>query len=994
MKQTLLVLNRAARRLLILGAMLLSSSSFGQQLIQGTVQTRSGAPISGVTVYVMRTEAVSSTDIDGNFVVQASVGDSIRFTAVSYQPKNVVVSSSGRMLVLLDEAEFSTGEVVVVGYGQVRKGDVTGALTTVKVDEGNRGFAPNAQDILTGKVAGVTITNEGGSPSGGAAIRIRGGSSLTASNDPLIVIDGVFIDNQGLGGVGNLLSTINPTDIESFTVLKDASATAIYGSRASNGVILITTKKGGKGRPQFTYDGNTSVSTLNSQIDVLSAAAFKTLLQERFGELDLYEEITTKLGDANTNWQDVIFRTGLNTEHNISLLGSMKQVLPYRLSVGYHNLNGTLKTSHMERWTGSFALNPTFYNNHLKVNLNGRGMAIRNRFADQNAIGAALVMDPTQAVYDENSPFGGYFTWIGQDGQIIQVATKNPLSLLDMTTDRSKAYNFIGNAQLDYKLHFLPDVNVNLNLGLDQSSSEGLKYISEFSPSDYVYGGYDSIWDQKRRNSTLDLYAQYNKDFDFLDSHFDVMGGYSWQHYWRKGGNIGHRIARYDAYGDPELVSSNLYETEHYIVSFFGRMNYQALGKYLLTFTLRQDGSSRFHRDNRWSVFPSAAFAWRISEETFMKQASGINELKLRLGWGMTGQQDINQGDYPYLATYMHSIGEQASYLRGYHNGTPLWSSLLRPEAFNPNLKWETTTTYNLGLDYAFLNRRIEGAIELYHRETKDLINAETRTLAGTNFREYVAANIGNLQNTGVEFALNTKPVVKEGLSWDLGANVAYNKNEITKLVAGDDPNAMRRVGMNVHMVGQRANMYYVYEQVYDEAGNPIEGLYRDLNNDGQINEEDLRPYHNPMPEWTLGFHTKMTWKDWDLSVAGHGSLGNYNYNAVAANNAGLSVTSVYANEFLSNRVGSALSTNFQTGHPLSDYYVQDASFFRIDNIVLGWSFKSSPRFPLQGRIYGAVQNPMVFTRYDGLDPEVFGGYDGNVYPRPTTALLGVNLKF
>ncbi|MFV0537270.1 MAG: SusC/RagA family TonB-linked outer membrane protein [Dysgonomonas sp.] len=972
-----------------------SASMIAQQsTVRGIVKDKSGEPIIGASVSVKGTTNGVATDVDGQFILSnVKPGATIVCSFITYVTQEIAFQNQSQLVITLQEDAKILDEVIVIGYGQVRKGDATGALTSVKADASVRGFAPNAQDMLTGKVAGVTITSEGGSPSGGASIRIRGGSSLTASNDPLIVVDGIFIDNQGLGGVGNVLSTINPTDIESYTLLKDASATAIYGSRASNGVILITTKRGAQGKPKITYDGNVSISTSKNKIDVLSGDEFRSFITDTYSNLSTYNEMLGKLGTANTNWQDEILRTAVNTEHNISVYGSTKN-LPYRFSFGYTNVNGILKTSKMERYTGSFSLNPSLFNDHLKINLNGRGMYINNRFADQTSIGAALVMDPSQNVYDENSPFGGYFTWTGSDDNIIQVATKNPLSMLEMVKDKSDVYNFIGNAQFDYKLHFFPDLRLNLNLGMDYSKSDGTKWISELSPSDYAYGGYDSSWDQKRRNSSIDFYAQYNKDLDFLDSKFDVMGGYAWQHYSREGSNVGYRITRYDAYGNPALVSESDYETEHYIVSFFGRLNYSIKDRYLLTFTLRNDGSSRFHKDNRWSLFPSAALAWRISEESFLKDVPAISNMKLRLGWGMTGQQDINQGDYPYMATYSHSIGQEASYLRGYNNGTPVWVSLLRPEAYNPDLKWETTTTYNAGLDYGFLKNRIEGSIDVYHRKTKDLINAETKTSAGTNFREYVASNIGNLENTGVEFSISGRPIVTKDFTWEVGTNFAYNKNKITKLSAEDDKNAMRRDGMNVHMVGYAANMYYVYEQIYNEQGKPIEGFYKDQNNDGVINEQDLRPYKNPAPDWTLGFNTKLIWKAWDLAVAGHGSLGNYNYNAVAANNAGVSATSVYANEFLSNRVSSAFNTNFQTGQTLSDYYVQSASFFRVDNIVLGWSFKQSKQIPFSGRIYGTVQNPFVFTKYDGLDPEVFGGYDGNVYPRPLTVLLGVNLNF
>ncbi len=441
------------------------------------------------------------------------------------------------------------------------------------------------------------------------------------------------------------------------------------------------------------------------------------------------------------------------------------------------------------------------------------------------------------------------------------------------------------------------------------------------------------------------------------------------------------------------MINTNNYASEHYIVSFFGRLNYSINDKYLLTFTLREDGSSRFHKDNRWAMFPSAAFAWKINKDLF-KESTVVNDLKLRLGWGITGQQDINQGDYPYLGTYEHSIGDAANYLRGYNNGVPVWVSLLRPAAYNPDLKWESTETYNAGLDFSILNNRLEGGVDIYFRKTEDLINAETKVPAGTNFREYVAANIGSLENRGIEFSLNTKPIVTKDFTWEIGGNIAYNENEITSLSYGENKQSIRRYGVNVHKVGYSAGMFYVYEQIYDMQGKPIEGFYKDQNNDGLINENDLITYHNATPEYTFGLTTKLKYKEWDLSIASHGSIGNYNYNSLAAGGASLSASSLYANEWLAGRPSSALETNFQTSHNLSSHYVQEASFWRIDNIVLGWSFNNVPKLFSNGRVYVAVQNPFVFTKYKGLDPEIFGGYDSNLYPRPLTIMVGTNLTF
>lgn len=985
--------------LLFIG-LLCSANIFAQSRIHGKVTGVNQESIAGANVLVKGTSRGVVTDNDGTFTLDnVDVNkDVLTFSLLGFKSVERACAGQTEINVVMEEDVEVLGEVVVIGYGSVKKKDATGALTTVKSDMGSRGLAPNAQDMLVGKVAGVSIVSNGGSPTSGATIRIRGGSSLSASNDPLIIIDGVSVDNTGIGGLGNILSTLNPTDIESYTVLKDASATAIYGSRASNGVILITTKKSSSDKLKITYDGNVSMSQRKKSIDVLSADEFRDFVHTTFAGKTNEAEVIGKLGDANTNWQDEIFRTALSTEHNLSVYGSQKKAVPYRLSVGYTNLNGILKTSNMERYTASFALNPTFFDKHLKVDLNGKGMYAESRYANQGAIGAALSMDPTKPVYDSDSPYGGYWSWIGNDGQIIKVATTNPVSMLEMKRDIGKVSSFIGSALLDYTLHFLPEVHFNLNLATDYSTTDGTTYIPENAPSDYLFGGYDSKWDQTRNNSMLDFYAKYAKDFGFLNSHFDIMGGYSWQHYWREGSTDSYRISKLDSDGKPEVVSLTNYETENYLVSFFGRLNYNIDNKYLLTATLRNDGSSRFSEDNRWGLFPSAAFAWKVSDENFLKDSKMLSDLKLRLGWGQTGQQDINQGDYPYIGTYTRGTNSQATYARGDE-----WIWVIRPDAYNADLKWETTTTYNVGLDYGFLNDRINGAFDVYYRKTTDLINSETTVAAGSNFKEYVVANIGSLENRGAEFAINGAIIEKTNLRWDLGFNFAYNDNKITELTYGDNSSAIRRFGstggdggllLKAHKVGSASGMYYVYEQVYDKDGKPIEGLYVDRNGDGQINESDLHLYKNSTPNWTMGFSTKLLYKKWDLAINGHGSIGNYNFNGIDANNGSLASAQVYANEFLSNRVKSAFETNYEVSQKLSDYYIQDASFLRIDNITLGWSFSKVFGSELTGRLYSTVQNPIVFTKYDGLDPEVDGGVDRDFYPRPFTVMLGVNLSF
>lgn len=989
------------RAFMLCVVMLTALAASAQSVISGHVKDVSGEVLIGVSVQVKGTKTLAVTDMDGVFKIQCKKGDILTFSYIGYNVKEMAASNG--MNVILDEDTKALEDVVVIGYGTVKKSDATGSVVTLSTDPKLKGVAPNANDLLVGKIAGVSVVNGGGAATDGASIRIRGGSSLSASNDPLIILDGVYLDNSGIGGVGNMLSTIDPNDIESFTVLKDASAAAIYGSRASNGVIIITTKKGKSGKLKVSYDGNVSVSMRKNSIDVLSADEFRDLIKTTFKGLSNEAEVIGKLGDANTDWQKEIFRTAVSTEHNVSLYGAVKDNLPYRVSLGYTDNSGILKTDHMRRYTGSVSLSPSLFDDHLKMNLNGKAMYIKNNFANRAAVGAAVAMDPTHPVYDPDSKYHGYWTWTGDDGNILGVSTKNPVSLLEAWDDHSDAWNMIGSAQFEYKTFFCPDLKVNLNMSIDASHSFGHKEAPFDAPSYATSLGYLENWNQTRRNSMMDIYATYAHDFKAINSHFDIMGGYSWQHYWRKNDNFSISRYEYDANGELQpvetAINSTYSETEHYILSFFGRMNFSYADRYLLTFTLRDDGSSRFAKKNRWGLFPSVALAWRVVEENFMKNQKVFSNLKFRLGYGLTGQQDINQGDYPYLGSYSYSISNASKY---YRNGQ--WIGLLQPNAYNEDLKWETTRTFNVGIDYGFLNNRINGSVDWYYRKTYDLINAEMKVASGTNFAEYVVANIGSMSNTGVEFTLNTVPVQTKNFTWELNANMAFNKNKILDLTGSDDnSSSMRRYGttggdggfqLKAHSIGHESGMYYVYEQVYDKVGNPIEGCYVDRNGDGLVNEDDLYLYHSADPKVMFGVSTKLQFKNWDFSVAGHGSLGNWNYNAVSSNNAELSPARLYANEFMSNLTQTALKTNFQSKKVLSDYYVQNASFFRIDNITLGYSFKKLFDSKLSGRVYGTVQNPFVFTSYDGLDPEVSGGVDSNFYPRPLTMMLGLNLNF
>lgn len=997
--------------LTLLVGLFLSIGAFAQQIaVKGHVKDTTGEPVIGANVLVKGTTNGTITDFDGNFMLNVPKDAILSVSFVGY--KSAEVKAASTVMVTLEDDSQVLDAVVVIGYGSVKKNDMTGSVTAIKPDKLNKGLITNAQDMMTGKIAGVSVVSKGGAPGEGATIRIRGGSSLTAENDPLIVIDGLAMDNKGVKGLANPLSMVNPNDIESFTVLKDASATAIYGSRASNGVIIITTKKGQAGaRPTISYDGNVSVSTVKSTVDVMDGDQFRSFIKDIWGE---DSEAYSKLGNANTDWQKEIFRAAVSTDHNLTISGGLKN-MPYRVSFGYTNQNGIVKTSKFERYTASVSLAPSFFQDHLKVNANLKGMIAKNRYADGSAVGSAVSFDPTQSVRSDDPYhqyyFDGYFQWNTDASSLNDDTWKrtfngnapgNPVALLEEKDDRAISKSLIGNLELDYKFHFLPDLHAHVNGGMDLSTGKQYTDVSPYSSTNNYYGSYG--WEQKDKyNLSLNAYLQYSKDF--TDKHrFDVMAGYEWQHF--------HDTSDQEYWGLYPL-SNNVVEnrgqrynntssgsaTESYLVSFFGRVNYTLLDRYLFTATVRQDGSSRFHKDNRWGLFPSFALGWKLKEEAFLKDVDVLSDLKLRLGYGITGQQNINSGDYPYLAVYETNkdgayypiLGEGATY---------------RPNAYNPDLKWEKTTTYNVGLDFGFLNNRINGAVDYYYRKTTDLLNS-VFVSAGTNFKNKVLSNVGSLENSGIEFSINSKPVVTTDWTWDLGFNITYNKNEITKLTTGDSENYYVAAGDNIgggrdmkamaHAVGYPASSFYVYQQVYDENGKPIENEFVDRNGDGTINGDDRYFYKKPTADVLMGLTSRLSYKSWDFSFSLRASLNNYVYNSVEAGGSDCNPTSVYSFGALNNRPLMGVANNIQNlkdNTLLSDYFVQNASFMKCDNITLGYSFKKLFGAPIGGRVYAAVQNVFTITKYKGLDPEVEKGLDNNIYPRPLTTLIGLSLNF
>ncbi|MGA1977100.1 MAG: TonB-dependent receptor [Bacteroidales bacterium] len=980
--------------LLFLGILITGAINAQGVKITGKVKDAAdGSALIGVTIQEKGTTNGALTDVNGNYSITVGKTATLIFSYIGYKAQEIVVGNQATIDVKMAVESQALQEVVVIGYGTVKKSDATGSIVAVSSKDFNQGAITTAQDLMVGKSAGVDITTAGGAPGSGSTIRIRGGSSLFASNDPLIIIDGVPISNNDVSGSSNLLSFVNPNDIESFTVLKDASATAIYGSRASNGVILITTKKGKVGAPfTVSYDGNVSVSVAPKFVDVFSGDEMRKIAYEHE---DLYGVGSlSQLGSANTNWQSQIFRAAVSTDHNLSFSGSKGNV-PFRASIGYTDQNGILVNTDMRRVTGSISADPTFLNNSLKVNINLKGMNTHNNFGDQGAIGSAVNMDPTQPVYDNSASavknYGGYFQWANYGASL---GTPNPVAQALDIDNKSITNRLIGNIQFDYKLPFVPGLSANLNLASDYYYGAGHDNEPATAPSVLINPlswGKLNNYNAHSRNNLLDFYLNYSKDLNSIRSKFDITAGYSWQHFSSDGASYTRGIT--DETHPYQKSDSSSYITENYLISFFGRANYSLMDRYLLTFTIRDDGSSRFSSNNRWGLFPSLALAWKINNEEFLKNVKAITNLKLRLGWGETGQQDIGN-DYPAEAIYQQALVGSYYMIGGQYIPT------LRPNAYDPNIKWESTTTYNAGLDFGILKDRISGSFDVYKRVTNNLLNTVT-VPTGSNFSNTLLTNVGSLNNKGYEITLNFIPISKKDMTLNLSFNLTYNKNDITKLLITNDPTYIGILignaftGNNqVTRVGYPANSFFVNKQVYDANGNPIEGLYVDLSGDGGTisnNNSDKYIYHNPVPDYLMGFSAQFNYKNFDISASTRTSLGNYVYNMVAA---GSSYDQMYQIGYWKNFTRLLDNTNFVTRQFSSDYFVENASFFKLDNVSAGYTFRNLMGNKMKARISFTIQNALTITKYTGLDPEVSGGIDNNFYPRPRIYMLGVNLTY
>ena len=991
--------------LMFIVGLFLSVNTFAQQIVvKGIVKDTTGEPIIGANVIVKGTTNGTITDFDGNFLLNANKGDIIIISFIGYRSQEAQAAASMKFI-LKDDTEL-LDEVVVIGYGSVKKDDLSGSVVAIKAEEMNKGAVTSPQELIMGKVPGLSVSQGDGAPGAGSTIRIRGGASLNASNDPLIVIDGIPVSNDAAPGTPNALATINPNDIETFTVLKDASATAIYGSRASNGVIIIQTKKGTQDKIKVSYSGTFTAKDPYKRIETLDAQSFREVMQAQYPEgtaqsADI-QRILNVYPNQSTDWQDAIYQTGLSTDQNIGIAGKAG-FMPFRISLGYNTEKGTLKTSKYERYTGAVNLSPKFFDNHLSVDINVKGTINKNRFADSGAVGAAAFFDPTKPIYDEENRYNGYWNWGIVQGAQADLATQNPLSLLYDRNNHGTTKRSLGNIQLDYKIHGLEDLHANLNLGYDVAKTTGRNFVNSNSVQSsldktFTGLGQGNTWNNLRRNHLLDFYMNYAKNIESIKSNFDIMAGYSWQHFYYANHDITYSnptedLGAKEGYTYDENERHYIRDDhrripyENYLISFFGRLNYNFMDRYLLTATLRRDGSSRFSENNRWGLFPSAALAWTISNEPFMKATENVlSKLKLRLGYGVTGQQEI--GDYQYITSYSFSTNPNTTYL-----GT----TLLKPNGYSPDLKWEQTTTYNVAIDFGFLNNRINGSIEYYQKHTKDLLNTISAA-AGTNFINLITANVGKMKNKGVEANVNAIAIQSKDFTWEVGYNITWNDSKITKLTTTFNPDYQGiDAGTNQkHQVGEMPGTFYLYQQVYDENGKPIQNAFVDRNNDGQITEADRYLTHkSSMAKIYMGFSSQFSYKKWDLGFNLRANFGNYVYNGVASGN---STSNNYGGKgFITNLYNGFQDTGFtllNTSEQMaSDYFLENASFLKMDNLTLGYSFQNLFAAKLSGRISASVQNVFTISKYSGLDPEC-GAIDSNIWPRPRTYTIGLNLNF
>ena len=957
--------------------------------IKGEVtDAQNGEALIGATVMVEGEKGGTVTDFDGNFSLQvSSSAKKIKVSYIGYIDK--VLSISDNMKVKLESDSKALADVVVIGYGTARKSDLTGSVATVKSKDFNKGLVSSPEQLINGKVSGVQIMSNSGSASAGSTIRVRGGASLNASNDPLIVLDGVPLEQGGISGnSSNFLSMINPSDIESMTVLKDASSTAIYGSRASNGVIIITTKKGQQGAVKVNFNTTNSLQTRAQMVDMLSRDEFVNVINQ-FGT----DNQKSLLGTANTDWNDEVYRTAFGTDNNLSVSGSIDKWLPFRVSVGYYNQSGLVRKDNVERWTGNVVLTPSFFQDHLKLTINAKGTLNNNSFNNGGAVWAAATFNPTIPVYSGNDKYGGYNEALDADGYPVNAGVRNPRGLVDLYDSKSKVSRFIGSMDVDYKVHFLPELKLHATVGADYAKGDGTIHVPVYAAQSYnkdeSLGGSDYKYGpQKNENRLLTLYANYAKYFEDIKSNVDLTAGYDYQ-YWKSTTPLYYTKSA----AGTTLSTVKASDYRHVMLSYYGRINYSFDGKYLLTATVRRDASSRFSKDTRWGTFPSVALGWTLTEEPWLKNQKVLSNLKLRASYGVTGQQE-GIGNYNYLPVYTYSVTGAEAFINGQYINT------YRPEAYVSDLKWETTTSWNFGLDFGFLDGRIGGAIDFYTRKTKDLL-ASVPTAAGTNFSKTILTNVGNVDSKGIEVSLNATPIQTKDWEWNLSYNFTWQNMKVKNLSltkGGSQTNV--KVGPSIDAYqfqvlseGYEPYMFYVYHQLYDsKTGKPIEGAYADLNNDGEINDADLYRYHSPAPKYIMGLSTSLRYKQLTLGMSFRANIDNYVYNGMGMSTGAFETVS-YNNSQLNNLNTSFLKTGFKTRQYLSDYYVENASFLKLDNLSLSYNVGKINKWASL-TVSAMVQNVFTITGYSGTDPEVPNGMDNSFYPRPRTYSVSLGLQF
>ena len=983
--------NLAKRSLLLVALFVIGCLQLMAQTrtIKGEVtDAQNGEALIGATVMVEGEKGGTVTDFDGNFSLQvSSSAKKIKVSYIGYIDK--VLSISDNMKVKLESDSKALADVVVIGYGTARKSDLTGSVATVKSKDFNKGLVSSPEQLINGKVSGVQIMSNSGSASAGSTIRVRGGASLNASNDPLIVLDGVPLEQGGISGnSSNFLSMINPSDIESMTVLKDASSTAIYGSRASNGVIIITTKKGQQGAVKVNFNTTNSLETRAQMVDMLSRDEFVNVINQ-FGT----DNQKSLLGTANTDWNDEVYRTAFGTDNNLSVSGSIDKWLPFRVSVGYYNQSGLVRKDNVERWTGNVVLTPSFFQDHLKLTINAKGTLNNNSFNNGGAVWAAATFNPTIPVYSGNDKYGGYNEALDADGYPVNAGVRNPRGLVDLYDSKSKVSRFIGSMDVDYKVHFLPDLKLHATVGADYAKGDGTVYVPAYAAQSYnkdeSLGGSDYKYGpQKNENRLLTLYANYAKYFEDIKSNVDLTAGYDYQ-YWKSTTPLYYTKSA----AGTNLSTVKASDYRHVMLSYYGRINYSFDGKYLLTATVRRDASSRFSKDTRWGTFPSVALGWTLTEEPWLKNQKVLSNLKLRASYGVTGQQE-GIGNYNYLPVYTYSVAGTEAFINGQYINT------YRPEAYVSDLKWETTTSWNFGLDFGFLDGRIGGAIDFYTRKTKDLL-ASVPTAAGTNFSKTILTNVGNVDSKGIEVSLNATPIQTKDWEWNLSYNFTWQNMKVKNLSlikGGSQTNV--KVGPSIDAYqfqvlseGYEPYMFYVYHQLYDsKTGKPIEGAYADLNNDGEINESDLYRYHSPAPKYIMGLSTSLRYKQLTLGMSFRANIDNYVYNGMGMSTGAFETVS-YNNSQLNNLNTSFLKTGFKTRQYLSDYYVENASFLKLDNLSLSYNVGKINKWASL-TVSAMVQNVFTITGYSGTDPEVPNGMDNSFYPRPRTYSVSLGLQF